>query len=172
MRFLVRAGIAIAIGASTMAIAEPVSRTVTIDTPRFDGTRTTTRDREAGTLARETSLTRASDGAVATRSFDRQRTDAGALLSASSTRFNGDTRSFDGERTRTARGYRTEGRVVGFNGESYDYRAAGRRTPNGFVRRQSLRDGDGDLVAGRRVAVRRGPHGNLLRRSSAFRRRG
>ena len=171
MRFLVPVGVAIAIAASSVAIAEPVTRTITVDTPRYDGTRTTTRDREAGTLERDTLLTRTSDGSVATRSYDRQRTDTGASLSGSTTRFNGDTSSFDAERTRTDRGYRTEGRVTGFNGETYAYRAGARRTPNGFVRRQGLRDGDGDLVAGRRVAVRRGPHGGIVRRATRFGRR-
>ena len=171
MRFLVPAGIVIAIGASTVAFAEPVTRTVAIDMPRYEGTRPTTRDREAGTLERDAILTRSSDGAVATRSYDRQRTDAGALLSGSTTRFDGETRSFNAERTRTARGYRTEGSVTGFNGESYAYQAVGRRTPNGFVRRQGLRDGEGDLVAGRRVAVRRGPHGGVVRRATRFGRR-
>jgi len=171
MRFLIPAGLVIAIGASTVAFAEPVTRTITVDTPRYDGTRTTTRDREAGTLERDSILTRGSDGAVATRSYDRQRTDAGALVSGSTTRFDGDTRSFSAERTRTARGYRSEGSVTGFNGESYDYQAAGRRTPNGFVRRQGLRDSDGDLVAGRRVALRRGPNGGTVRRATRFGRR-
>jgi hypothetical protein len=171
MRFLVPVGVAVAIAASSAAFAEPVTRTVTFDTPRYDGTRTTTRDREAGSLERDTVLTRSSDGAVAIRSYDRQRTDTGASLSGSTTRFNGDTRSFDAERTRTARGHRTEGGVTGFNGERYAYHAAGRRTPNGFVRRQGLRDSDGDLVAGRRIAVRRGPHGGTVRRISRFGRR-
>ncbi len=171
MRVLVPAGIAIAIGASTMAFAEPVTRTVTVDTPRYEGTRTTTRDRAAGTFERDATLTRTADGAVAPRSYDRQRTDSGALLSGATTRFNGDTRSFSAERTRTARGYHTEGSVAGFNGETYAYHAGGRRTPNGFVRRQALRDGDGNLVAGRRVAVRRGPNGGAVRRTTRFGRR-
>ena len=168
MRFLVPIGTAIAIGASTMALAEPVTRTISVDTPRYEGTRTTTRDREAGTFARDTDLVRTSDGAVAARSYDRQRTDGGALHSGSTTRFDGDTRSFEAERTRTARGFRTEGSVTGYDGESYAFHGGARRTPNGFVRRQALRDGEGDLVAGRRVAVRRGPQGGIARRATRF----
>ena len=171
MRFLFPAGILLAIGASGVALAEPVTRTVTFDTPLYEGTRTTVRDREAGTFERDASLTRTADGAIATRSFDRQRTDTGASLSGTATRFDGDTRSFNAERTRTARGYRTEGSVVGFDGRHYDYRAAVRRTPNGFVRRAGLRDSDGDLVGARRVAVRHGPHGGVARRTTRFRSR-
>jgi len=47
------------------ALAEPVTKTVTIDRPNIDGTRTITRDKEAGTLSVDTQVTRASDGATA-----------------------------------------------------------------------------------------------------------
>lgn len=84
------------------ALAEPATRTVTIDTPRYEGSRTTTRDREAGTLTRDTSVTRRSDGATATRHYERQRTADGFTASGNTTAFNGATRSF--EVTRTGRG--------------------------------------------------------------------
>lgn len=140
-------------------------RTVTFEGARYEGTRTTTIDRDAGTVSRDGELTRLSDGAVATRSYDRQRTDTGSVASGSTTNFSGQTRGYEFERTRTARGYRGEGTATGYDGQSYELRSAGRRGPNGgFVRRQSVRDADGDLVAGRRVAVRRGENGGVSRR--------
>ena len=114
-------------------------------------------------------LTRLSDGAVATRSYDRQRTDTGSVSSGSTTNFQGQTRGFGFERTRTARGYRGEGTATGYDGQSYELRSAGRRGPNGgVVRRQSVRDGEGELVAGRRVAVRRSEAGGVSRRVHRF----
>jgi hypothetical protein len=140
------------------------ARTVTYEGQRYEGTRTTTVDRQAGTVSRDGTLTRRSDGAVATRSYDRQRTETGAVATGSTTNFEGQTRGFDFERTRTARGYRGEGTATGFDGQSYELRSAGRRGPNGgAVRYQGVRNSDGELVAGRRVAVRRGPAGGVSR---------
>lgn len=146
----------ILISAALLAIPATASaqqtRTVTVDGPRYEGTRTTTVDRQAGTVSRDAEVTRLRDGAVATRSYDRQRTETGATATGSATNFRGETRDFTFERTRTARGYRGEGRATGFNGETYVLNSAGRRGPNGgFVRRQSVRDSNGNLVAGRRV---------------------
>lgn len=166
MKFLLSVGLAAALVAP--ALAEPVTRTATIDTPRYEGSRIVIRDREAGSVERDATLTRRSDGAVASRSHDRQRTETGVAASGSITRFDGATRSYEVERTRSGRFHRSEGSVIGFDGASYDYRAAGRRTPGGgFVRHQRLRDGDGELVAGRRVAVRRGEN-RAMRRSTRF----
>ncbi len=153
------------------APAEPKTRSVTVATPHYEGTRTVTRDGEAGSVSRDTDITRLSDGATRSRDYDRQRTENGVAASGSTTRFNGDTRSFDYSRARGSGGYTADGSVTRFNGQTYDYHAAGRRTPNGYVRRQGLRNGDGDLVAGRRVAVRQGPNGGIARRSFGFRRR-
>ncbi len=86
------------------ALAEPETRTVTIDGPRVQGTRTVTRDRDAGTLTRDTQLTRRSDGATATRHFERQRTETGFTASGTATGFNGATRSFEVTGTRAADG--------------------------------------------------------------------
>ena len=113
-----------------------------------------TRDPEAGLRTLDATLTRKEDGAVATRYRETQRTDTGALISGNSTRFNGDTRSFEGERVRTENGYRTTGSGTGYNGNSFTYDARGRRTPNGFDRQQRVRNSDGDVVAGRNVRVR------------------
>jgi hypothetical protein len=95
-------GLTVALCAPAVALAEPVTRTVTIDTPRYEGTRTTTRDREAGTMVRDTEVTRRSDGATASRHVERQRTENGFTVSGNATAFNGATRSF--QVTQTGRG--------------------------------------------------------------------
>src|SRR5262245_21728929 len=143
------AGVAAALIAPA-AMADPVTRTVTIDTPRYEGTRTVTRDQEAGSLSRDTDVTLKSDGATASRDYDRQRTDTGVTESGSTTRFNGDTRSFDYERTRTAHGYNATGTVTGFNGNTYDYSAKLRRGEYRVGRTQVLRNDSGQIVAARR----------------------
>jgi len=144
------AGIAAVLIAPTAA-ADPVTKTITVDTPRYEGTKTITRDQEAGSLSREAELTRKSDGAVATRDYDRQRTDTGVTASGSTTRFNGDTRSFDYDRTRTAHGYNATGTLTGFNGNSYDYSAKLRRGEYRVAKSQVLRNENGRVVAARRV---------------------
>jgi len=88
--------------APAVALAEPVTRTVTIDTPRYEGSRTATRDREAGTVVRDATVTRREDGAVATRHFERRRTAEGVSGSGTATGFNGGTRSFEFSRVRGA----------------------------------------------------------------------
>jgi len=139
------------------ALAEPVTRTYTIDTPKVEGEKTVVHDKEAGTVTKDAELTRKSDGAVATREYDRARTDTGAVASGSTTRFNGDTRSFDYERTRTAHGYNADGSVTRFNGETYDYNAKLRRGEYRVARSQVLRNDQGKVVAARRtVRPRRG----------------
>jgi hypothetical protein len=90
--------------APAAALAEPATRTVTFDGPRAEGTRTVTRDREAGTLVRDTQVTRRSDGATASRHYERQRTETGFTASGTATGFNGGTRSFEVTRTRGAEG--------------------------------------------------------------------
>jgi len=144
------AGIATAL-IGPAASAEPVTKTVTVDTPRYEGTKTITRDQEAGTLSRDTDVTRKSDGATASRDYDRERTASGYTASGSTTRFNGDTRSFDYERTRTAHGYNATGSVTGFNGKTYDYSAKLRRGEYRVGKSQVLRNENGRIVAARRV---------------------
>ena len=133
------------------ALADPVTRTITIDTPKYDGTKTYTRDKEAGTFSKDAELTRKSDGATATREYDRRRTETGVVASGSTTRFNGDTRRFDYERTRTGHGYNAEGSLTRFNGETYDYSATLRRGEYRVGRSQVLRNSNGQIVAARRV---------------------
>lgn len=136
------------------ALAEPETRTITIDTPRVEGERVVTRDREAGSRTVDATLIRKEDGAIATRNRESQRTDTGRVFSGSTTRFNGDTRSFEGERVRDGNRYTTTGSGIGFNGNEYTYDARGRRTPNGFDRQQRVRNADGEVVAGRNIRVR------------------
>lgn len=112
------------------ALAEPTTRTITIDTPNFEGERVITRDREAGLRTMESTLTRKEDGAVATRSRETQRTDSGVIISGSQTRFNGDTRSFEGERQRTENGNTRTRRVVAGNGNGARRVTTTRRTVN------------------------------------------
>jgi len=139
------------------AFAEPVTRTYTVDTPNYAGTKTVTRDTAVGTVSKDAELTRKSDGAVATREYDRARTDTGFVASGSRTRFDGNTRSWDYERTRTGNGWNAEGNVTGFNGKSYDYSARLRRGEYRVGRSQVLRNDQGRVVAARRtVRPRRG----------------
>jgi hypothetical protein len=93
---------AIIVSVSGAALATPVTRTTTYDGPKVDATRVTVRDKAAGTYSRDTTAIRASDGATATRTYDRTRTDTGVAVSGSATGFAGNTRSFTYERTRGA----------------------------------------------------------------------
>ncbi len=111
---------------TTGAIAQ--TRTNSFDGPNYQGSRTIVRDRDAGTLSRDAEVTRKSDGAVATRNYDRQRTETGYSASGSRTRFNGQTQTFSG---------------------------TGERTADGYTRNQTVRNGAGEAVFDRNVAVSR-----------------
>jgi hypothetical protein len=137
------------------ALAEPVTKTVTIDRPNYDGTRTTVIDKDAGTLARDTQVTRASDGATATRSYDRTRTDTGFTDSGSATNFNGETRSFERTRTRTDTGSSTDGSYTTRGGETYTTSANRNRTETGYTANQNIKDSAGATVFNRDVAATR-----------------
>ncbi len=150
MTKLLLAGVA-AVLIAPSAFADPVTKTVTIDTPKYEGTKTITRDKEEGTLTRDTDVTRKSDGATASRDYERQRTDGGFTSSGSTTRFNGDTRSFDYTRTRTAHGYNAEGTLTRFDGKTYDYTAKLRRGEYRVGKSQVLRNSSGQIVAARRI---------------------
>lgn len=176
--YLISATAAILVTGPT-ALAQ--TRTITIDTPNYYGERVVTRDREAGLTTRDSTVTRKQDGAVASSHWERQRTDNGALLSGSQTNFRGQTRSFEGERQRGNGRYRTRGTITRPNGEQFEYRAQGRRTDNGWDRRQRVRNSDGEIVAGRNVRVRQrgdtqvrrvtaGRRGHGVRRTTTVRR--
>ena len=74
-----------------IAQAEPATRTSTFDGPKASGTKTTVRNKDAGTFSSDKIVTRKSDGATATSERDRQRTDTGFTSSGSRTGFNGKT---------------------------------------------------------------------------------
>lgn len=137
------------------ALAEPVTKTVTRDGPKYDSTRTTVRDKEAGTLSRDATVTRDSDGATATRSYDRARTDTGATASGSRTGFNGKTSTFDLERTKTANGSTTVGTATGPNGGTLNYTGSRERTDHGYTANQTVVNGHGTTVYDRNVSQTR-----------------
>lgn len=142
---------------TTAAVAEPVTRTYTVDTPKYEGEKIVTRDRDAGTVSKDAELIRKSDGAVASREYDRARTEDGFVASGSRTQFDGDTRSWDYQRTRTVNGWNAEGNIAGFNGQSYDYDAKLRRGEHRVAKSQVLRNDQGKVVAAKRtVRPRRG----------------
>lgn len=131
------------------------TRTTTWDNDKFSGTRTIVHDRETGTHSRDAEITRKSDGAVATRSYDRQRTDTGFTASGTATGFNGRTRSFDLERTRTHGGSTTSGHYTGRRGETYNLSGSRSRTGNGFVANRNITNSRGATVYNRDVMVAR-----------------
>lgn len=151
-RIIILAGLS---ALATAAVAEEKTRTVTFDGPRYEGTRTTTRDREAGSLSRDTSVTRKADGAVATREFDRQRTEGGVTASGSGTNFAGETRSFDYARTRTDTGATSSGHFTGHDGQTYTLSGNRTRTEGGFTANQNIVNGSGATVYNRDVSVSR-----------------
>lgn len=140
---------------SGVALAEPATRTTTVDTPKYDGTRVATRDAAAGTYSRDTAVTRASDGATATREYDRARTETGVTASGSATGFAGNTRSFDYERTRTDNGYTANGTATGRNGETYTLTGQGTRTDTGYTRDRTVTNGSGTTLYDKNVTATR-----------------
>ena len=159
---------AVAAMLSMPALAEPQTKTVTVDTPRFAGEKVVTRDREAGTLNKDASVTRKSDGAVATSTFERARTEDGWIMGGEQTDFQGRTRSFDAERRRVEGGFRTTGTATGRNGETYDYRAGRQKRENGFVAGRQVTNSAGETVYGKRTRVRN-VDGKIVRRTQSVR---
>jgi hypothetical protein len=144
-----------ALAASGAAFAEPVTRTTTYDGPKVDAVRVTVRDRAAGTYSRDTTATRASDGATATRSYDRTHTNGGVTANGTATGFNGKTRSFDYERTRTDSGYTASGTATGRSGQTYTLAGQGTRTDTGYTRNRTVTDGAGATIYDRSVVASR-----------------
>lgn len=144
-----------ALAASGGAFAEPVTRTTTFDGPKVDATRVAVRDKAAGTYSRDTTATRASDGATASRTYDRTRTDTGVAVSGSATGFAGNTRSFAYERSRTDNGYSATGTAIGRNGETYTLAGQGSRNVTGYTRSQSVTNASGTALYDRNVVASR-----------------
>jgi hypothetical protein len=157
---------------ATTVAAEPVTKTVTVDRPNYDATRVIVRDKEAGTLTRDTDIIRERDGATASRDYSRTRTDTGAVVSGSATGFAGKTRSFGYERTRTETGSVTSGTATGRNGQSYALSGNRTRTGSGFTTNQNIvNSGNGRTVYDRNVAVDRSG-GNVTRSVDVTRAKG
>ena len=157
--------------ALTPAHAEPVTKTVTVDGPKFDGTRTTVRDKAAGTLTRETDVVRARDGATASSDYSRTRTDAGVAVSGSQTGFAGRTRSYDYDRTRTDTGSTTTGTATGRGGQTYALSGNRTKTDTGFTANQNIVSGDGRTVYNRDASLSRSS-GNVTRSVDVTRAKG
>ena len=136
-------------------LADPVTKTVTIDKPNFEGSRTVVRDKEAGTLSRDGELTRKSDGATATRSYDRARTDDGFTASGSSTNLRGQTRSFNLDRSRNQTGATTTGTSTGRGGETFGLSGNRTHSDTGFTANQSVTNSAGERVYNRDRSVNR-----------------
>lgn len=145
---------------ATTAAAAPRTVTRSLDTARLAASRTSVLDREAGTLSRDASVTRKSDGAVATSSFDRARTDAGVTASGSRTGFEGATASFDFTRTRTDDGYTSLGTATARSGATFTSAGSGTRTETGFTREQTVNNAAGETVYSRSVTTTRRPRAN------------
>jgi hypothetical protein len=158
--------------AATTAVAEPVTKTVTIDRPNYDATRVIVRDKEAGTYTRDTDIVRERDGASASRDYSRTRTDTGVVASGSATGFAGKTRSFDYERTHTDSGSVTTGTATGRNGQNYALSGNRTRTGSGFTANQNVvNTGNGRTIYDRNVAVDRSG-GNVTRSVDVTRAKG
>ena len=126
------------------------SKTVTIDTPRYEGTRTTERDRAEGSLSRETDLTRKRDGATASSDFSRQRTEDGVIRDRTGTDFQGRTATSHYERGRMPHGWQATGERVQLDGDVLTYRGEARVGEHRVVKREAIAL-NGQPVAARRV---------------------
>lgn len=149
MRYVIAKGSFALLTAMVAFSAGHAQTTGTIDTPAYSGSRTVTRDPAAGTLSRDTELMRKSDGAVATSSFDRQKTGTGVTASGSQTGFGGNTRSFDYARERTGNGVTATGTAIGRGGQTYNYDAARTRTADGYTNSRTVTNGAGETLYSR-----------------------
>jgi hypothetical protein len=135
--------------AATPALAQH-GRTVAIDTPRYEGTRTTERNRAEGSLTRESDVTRKRDGATASSDFSRQRTEDGVTRDRTATDFQGRTASSHYERQRTAHGWQASGERVQRDGDVLTYRGRARVGEHRVVKREAVAR-NGQPIAARRV---------------------
>ena len=150
-----------------IAQAEPQTRTSTFDGPNASGSKTSVRDKEAGTFSSDKIVTRKSDGATATTERDRQRTDSGVTGSGSRNGFNGKTATYDYERTKTDNGWTATGSGTGPNGGEYNYTGSKTRAENGFTANRSA-SRNGNEIYNRTDTVSRS-NGNVTRDTSVTR---
>lgn len=133
---------------------------------------TAVRDSGAGTVSRDTEVTRKSDGATATRSYNRARTETGFTASGSETGFAGRTRSFDTTRTRTENGSSTTGTYTGRGGETYALSGNRQRSQGSFSANQNVvRNSTGETIYNRDVNATRS-NGQVSRSIAVTRRQG
>jgi hypothetical protein len=154
------------------AFAAPTTKTVTVDTPKYEGSRTISRDKEAGIFSRDAEVTRKSDGVTATSEYDRVRTEDGFTASGSQTGFNGKTRSFELDRTRTENGSSTEGTYTGRGGETYALTGSRERSDGNFSANQNVvKNSTGETVYNRDVSASRA-NGQVTRSVDVTRKQG
>lgn len=163
---------ALAAAIAAPALAEPRTRTVTVDRPNYEGSRTTVRDPQAGLVSHDAKVTRKSDGATATRSYDRARTDTGFTASGSATGFDGKTRSFESTRTRTENGSVTNGTYTGRGGETYTLSGSRARGEGSFTANQNVvKNSSGETIYNRDVRATRA-NGQVSRSVDVTRKQG
>lgn len=162
----------LAVVLATPALSEPRTRTVTVDRPNYEGSATTVRDPQAGTVSRDAEVTRKSDGATATRSYDRTRTETGFTASGSETGFAGRTRSFETARTRTENGSSLTGTYTGRGGETYALTGSRERSQGSLSANQKIvRNSSGETIYNRDVHTTRA-NGQLNRSVTVTRKQG
>ncbi len=128
----------VALATSSIAVAQQ-TRTQTFEGENVSAATTTTIDRENGTLDRQREATNLNTGRTASSTFNRQRTENGAIVSGSQTGPQGRTRSFSGVRSRHDNGSTFTGTATGRAGQTYDL----------FGERS--RDGQGNSRASQRI---------------------
>jgi hypothetical protein len=170
---------------ASLALVPPAfagSSTVTVQNDKGTGVITREGDKAAGSLAVDRSFTRASDGATATSSYDRQKTDNGYVASGQATNFRGQTRSWDktverdeGSRTVTSSATGRQGNSISQNrtatkgedgwtssgtwststGKSGTTSGYARKTDEGYERGHAVQNNTGETIASRDVSVQR-----------------
>jgi hypothetical protein len=151
-----------ALATSSVAIAQQ-TRTKTFEGENVSASTTTTIDRENGTLDRQREATNLNTGRTASSSFNRLRTENGAIVSGSQTGPQGRTRSFSGERLRHDNGSTFSGTATGRAGQTYDLFGERSRDGQGNSRAsQRITNSEGRTVYSRERTTSRS-HGSLNR---------
>ena len=148
------------------ALAEG-TKTVTIDNDKVSGSKSVTRD-GSGNINIDGTLTRKSDGATATRVYDRSKTDNGWTASGERTGFEGQSRSFEYERQRTESGFEASGTAQNSRGDSYNYSAYGTRGDDSRERGRTVTR-NGSVVYNRLDTAERNDSGQIVRNSTVTR---
>jgi hypothetical protein len=145
--------VALLAGTGAMAEQARADRSVSVDAPGFEGSRTVTRAPGERTVSAD--VTRKADGATASRERRWARTGDGVTRSGERTGFDGRSRSADYARTRTGDGFVETGSLTRANGAQWSLAGEGGRTEDGRMRTRVISDGDGQLLRTRTDSVRR-----------------